>query len=586
MIQLKQIEDWLETIGEHFLRKDQDDTSSGKITAEGGFDAGGQKITSVADAVEDDDVPSFAQLKTYSRSTKFGGQIHGYIKVVSTVVKFFWDNDADNLAEENSSPADNSLYVVIESTGVTIGGTLYPANTILLHTTGSTYIADNSQNSFDPLSTDADPDGTLDGVTYQMSIGSLTGDYLPFNSSEWPKDSIIHWNGDYDSTPDDDIGRWEISSQAGTILSTKDIVGSNKAGRGIAVPSAGTYEAEPDTLRGMSWSDNPAYPGQSNRQRFGMSVDPEYFYFAESSGALKFRFRDSGKIHLASGDIAQPGLFADIIANSLEWDDLDFDLQSLIKNIDRKHIIPSSSGSISWDSATNTLTWTGDITFRVKIAGDTVETVLSAGSKTMATSGEGLFIPFGATTTASGATLSTTYPPDKLLVCFRSGTSIVFCDSSVIPTGVTGFKLGGADWSLISSKPSTFPASSHTHDDLYPRWVDEDYTDSDDISSLDFSNSPTQVSIKRRSISSLQPVLVSPNVRSDTNKILTSGTLILSALSPAPLANSVMINVNGEELALGNQFTMSGNQPVISRANLGYDLATTDKINIRWIAQS
>lgn len=264
-------------LAQYFLRKDQPDTSAGKITAPG-FDALMQRITSVADAVDPQDAVTLAQLQAATQGKRIRGNIDGYVRVVSTVPYFYDDRNGDGNTVGYTTPQNQYRYVLLED--VTLNSTVYKANSVILNLSGS-YVCDNTYNTFNSESAEANPGGDLEDTLYTIKCNALTGHILPNNRdhSEWVDGVYIAWNANYDTTGDNNIGRWEIWGSEGSVpQATKDSPGIVQLGDGLTIVGY-IISAAIDTMRGMSFS------GTSPNKRFGLNISTDDFGF-DGGGAL------------------------------------------------------------------------------------------------------------------------------------------------------------------------------------------------------------------------------------------------------------------------------------------------------------
>jgi hypothetical protein len=243
-----------------YLRKNQADTSSGKITANG-FDANGVQITNVADATANNGAATLGQVKTLLTKGAYGGRITGYVKDSTTWIH----NNANGVSISATTPLATGtssaplLYLVLATT--TISSVTYQANSILgVYGTGPfTYLCDNTKGTFDASSAVGDPDGTFGGTEYQIMCSPLTSaDYLLYQSiitGAWTEGQTLKWNPDYDtnSSSNDNIGRWEILGLPLIPVADKTKQGVAQIGDGIAT-SGGIISADLTTNGGLKFT--------------------------------------------------------------------------------------------------------------------------------------------------------------------------------------------------------------------------------------------------------------------------------------------------------------------------------------------
>ena len=287
----------------YFLRKDAADSTPYKLTANG-FDASGAEITNVGAATVGTSAPNWAQVQQLVADGEYRGLIHGYVKVVSTTPTFYLDNGSGTTTGSTTATA-NKLYLVLED--MTIASVAYQANDVIWYN-GSSFVCDNTLDTFDASSAAADTGGALATCLYNIKINGLAGHELPgyaAGTGIFTDGTYIKWNSEYDSSADNNIGRWAFYGSEGNVpTATKTVLGKMQAGDGVAI-SSGVASADIDTTRGLSWS------GTSPNKKFGLNISTTFFEFI--SGALSIKsgiFASASHTHTAA-DVPKRGLFRD-----------------------------------------------------------------------------------------------------------------------------------------------------------------------------------------------------------------------------------------------------------------------------------
>ena len=291
----------------YFLRKDAADSTPYKLTANG-FDASSAEITNVGAATTGTSAPNWAQVQQLVADGEFRGLIHGYVKVVSTTPTFYLDNGSGTTTGTTTATA-NKLYLVLEN--MTIASVAYTANDVIWYN-GSSFVCDNTLGTFDASSAAADTGGALATCLYNIKVNGLSGHELPnypTGTGAFSDGTYLKWNSEYDSSTDNNVGRWAFFGSEGNIpVSTKSVMGKSQPGDGVAV-SSGVYSADIDTTRGLSFS------GTSPNKKFGLNISTTFFEFI--SGALSIKsgiFASASHTH-AAADVPTRGLTSDTFTN-------------------------------------------------------------------------------------------------------------------------------------------------------------------------------------------------------------------------------------------------------------------------------
>lgn len=305
MIEIKQI-NWA-TLRSYFLRKDAADSTAYKLTTNG-LDVSGAEITNVGAATADTSAPNLGQVKQLLADGDYRGMIHGYVKVVSTTPTFHLDNGSGTTTGSTTATA-NKLYLVLED--MTIASVAYQANDVIWYN-GSSFVCDNTLGTFDASSAAADTGGALATCLYNIKINGLSGHELPnypTGTGIFTDGTYIKWNAEYDSSADNNSGRWSFFGSEGNVpIATKSTLGKVQAGDGVAI-SSGVIFAAIETTRGLSWA------GTTPNKTYGLNVVASIFEFI--SGALSIKsgvFAAASHTHTAA-DVPKRGLFRDTYTN-------------------------------------------------------------------------------------------------------------------------------------------------------------------------------------------------------------------------------------------------------------------------------
>lgn len=498
-----------------YLRRTVDDSTdyslavaAGKAAGQPGLDLTGHRIVNVAEAVNDTDAPNWGQVRNLVATGDYRGEIVGYVVVRSGTTKYVQDADGDGVNEETTTPQiTGGLYLYISAANG------LPQNTVAKWT-GSSWVSDNSQGTFDPGSTAADPGGSLAGALYLLTVAAQSGDLLPSHTQdtgEWTSDVYIKWNPSYDVSGQQNIGRWEIWGSATNIpFATKNSAGKVQIGDGIAVNS-GIISADIDTTRALSYS------GSTPNRKFGLNVlDP----FKFTGGALDVKLTQPdpttsnptagagdtgglgyyGKVgfYLDGSGNLRGQLFRHTLRFDYEYGQLNQNTAWHLQNI----AIVAGGGLTLKTSGAVTVYSDGSVQFAQPLY------LWYRGSRIQGGSVVVIQIPAGTTPAlASGKLLvwrptsvpnydvgnSSTYPQSLGLssgswvvldsgvgasttafengtdipVALRLGSQVFFLDGTVYEVPATGSKsypgLGYTDWNLVQHKPTSFPPSAHTH---------------------------------------------------------------------------------------------------------------------------
>ena len=288
----------------YFLRKDAADSTPYKLTANG-FDASSAEVTNVGAATADTSAPNLAQVKQLVSDGDYRGMIHGYVKVVSSSPTFHLDNGSGVTVGSTTATA-NKLYLVLEN--MTIASVAYIANDVIWYN-GSTFVCNNTLATFDASSTAADVGGSLARCSYNIKINGLAGHELygyPSGMGTFSDGTYIKWNAEYDSSADNNMGRWNFLGSEGNVpVATKSVMGKSQLGDGIAVAS-GVISADFDTARGISWSG-----ASSPTKQFGMNVSASIFEFIAGVLSIKSGIFASASHTHAAADLPVRGLTTD-----------------------------------------------------------------------------------------------------------------------------------------------------------------------------------------------------------------------------------------------------------------------------------
>lgn len=527
-----------------YLRRTVDDSTDyllavagGKPAGQPGLDLTGHRIVNVAEAVNDTDAPNWGQVRNLVATGDYRGEIVGYVVVRSGTTKYVQDADGDGVNEETTAPQiTGGLYLYINAANG------LAANSVAKWT-GSAWLCDNTQGTFDPGSPQADPGGSLAGALYLLSVAAQPGDVLYLHTQEtgeWTSDVYLKWNPSYDVSGQQNIGRWEIWGSATNIpFASKNSPGKVQVGDGIAVNS-GTISADIDTSRALSWS------GTTPNRKFGLNVlNP----FKFTGGALDVKLTQPdpttsnptagagdtgglgyyGKVgfYLDGSGNLRGQLFRHTLRFDYEYGQLNQDTAWHLQNlaiVGGGALTLKTTGSVTVNSD-------GSLSFAQPIY------LWYRGSKIQGGAPAVIQIPSGTTPAlASGEVLvwrptsvpnydvgsSSTYPQSLSLgtgawakvasgvggattsyenatdipVAIRLGSLIFFLDGTVYPVPSSGSKsypgLGYTDWDLVQNKPSSFPPSAHTH----PA-TDITFTQQDTI---DFFHAPENVEAALRTL--------------------------------------------------------------------------------------
>jgi hypothetical protein len=497
-----------------YLRRTVDDATDYALSVAGGKPAGspgldltGHRIINVAEAVQDTDAPNWGQVRNLVIQGEYRGEIVGYVVVRGSSTKYVQDANGDGNNEETDSPAiAGGLYLYLSATNGRQPGDV-------AKWTGSSWLCDNSQGTFNTTSSDADPGGPLAGALYLLTVAAQPGDILPHHTAdtgEWTSDVYLKWNASYDISNNQNIGRWEIWGSAVNIpFASKTAPGKVQIGDGLAI-SGGVLYADPDTSRGLSWS------GTSPNQRFGLNIlDP----FKFTSGALDLKRygldpSDTGSTTSGAGDSGGLGYYGKVgfylngsgeLVGQLRLHTLrlDYALGQFGHNSVwwLQNLALVAGGALNLKtSGTVTVHSNGQINFAqpifywyrgAKLQGDSV-VVAQIPAGTTPALGDGQVLVWRFTPPTYNVGSSNTFPqsvvansgswqvlssgigstytayesPTDLPVAVRQGNLIFFADGTVVPVPSSGniqINLGYTHWDLIAGKPSQFTPAPHTH---------------------------------------------------------------------------------------------------------------------------
>jgi hypothetical protein len=491
--------------------------ASGKPAGTLGLDLTGHRIVNVAEAVQDTDAPNWGQVRNLVIQGEYRGEIVGYVVVRGSTTKYVQDVDGDGNNEETDAPAiTGGLYLYLSAVNGRQPGDV-------AKWTGSSWLCDNSQGTFDTTSSAADPGGPLAGALYLLTVAAQLGDILPHHTpdtGEWTSDVYLKWNASYDVAGNQNIGRWEIWGSAVNIpFASKTAPGKVKIGDGLRI-DGGVLYADPDTSRGLSWS------GTSPNQQFGLNIlDP----FKFTSGALDIKRygldpADTGNVNAGAGDNLGLGYYGKVgfYLNSdgelvgqlrLHTLRLDYELGQLGHHSVwwLQNLALVAGGALNFKTSGRvTVHSNGQINFEqpifywyrgAKLQGGTVVVAqIPAGTTPALSAGEVLVWRFTPPTynvgspssfpqsvvansgswvvlsSGIGSTHTAYESPTDLPVAVRQGNLIFFADGTVVPVPNSGsiqINLGYTHWDLIAGKPAQFEPAPHTH-----RLVETFYTNS------------------------------------------------------------------------------------------------------------
>jgi hypothetical protein len=497
-----------------YLRRTVDDETQYALTVASGKPAGtpglnltGHRIVNVAEAVLDSDAPNWGQVRNLVIQGEYRGEIVGYVVVRGSTTKYVQDANGDGNNEETNSPTINGgLYLYLSAANGRQPGDV-------AKWTGSSWVCNNSQGTFDTMSTDADPGGPLAGALYLLSVAAQPGDILPRHTAatgEWTSDVYLKWNATYDEPGNQNIGRWEIWGSAVNIpFASKTAPGKVQIGNGLAIAS-GILSADPDTARGLSWS------GSSPNQKFGLNIlNP----FTFTSGALDLKryglsSSDTGNVNAGAGDNLGLGYYGKVgfYLNSsgelvgqlrLHTLRLDYELGQFGHNSAwwLQNLALVAGGALNLKtSGVVTIHSNGQINFSTPIyywyrgaklqGGGVVVVQIPSGNTPTLGSGDVLVWRFNPAiynvgnsssfpqsvnansgswvvlSSGIGATSTSYESPTDLPVAVRQGNLIFFADGTVVPVPSSGsiqINLGYTHWDLIVGRPSQFTPAPHTH---------------------------------------------------------------------------------------------------------------------------
>lgn len=498
-----------------YLRRTIDDATDYALSVAGGKPAGepglnltGHRIINVAEAVLDTDAPNWGQVRNLVIQGEYRGEIVGYVVVRGSSTKYVQDANGDGNNEETDAPAiTGGLYLYLSATNGRQPGDV-------AKWTGSSWLCDNSQGTFDTTSSAADPGGPLAGALYLLTVAAQPGDILPRHTAdtgEWTSDVYLKWNASYDVAGNQNIGRWEIWGSAVNIpFASKTAPGKVQIGDGLQI-AGGVLYADPDTSRGLSWS------GTSPNQQFGLNIlDP----FKFTSGALDLKRygldpADTGSPTAGAGDSGGLGYYGKVgfylntntgeLVGQLRLHTLrlDYELGQFGHNSVwwLQNLALVAGGALNLKTrGTVTVYSDGQISFAQPIfywyrgarlqGGSVVVAQIPAGTTPALNDGQVLVWRFTPPTynvgssssfpqsviassgswqvLSSGIGLSyTAYEsPTDLPVAVRVGNLIFFADGTVVPVPSSGniqIYLGYTHWDLIAGKPSQFEPAPHTH---------------------------------------------------------------------------------------------------------------------------
>ncbi|MEM1966525.1 MAG: hypothetical protein QXO86_01445 [Nitrososphaerota archaeon] len=493
-----------------YLRRTVDDATDYKLTvAQGkppndpGLDLTGHRIVNVADAQLDTDAPNWGQVRALVAQGDYRGEIQGYVVVRGGATKYVQDANGDGVNEETSTPQITGLYLYISNANGRVAGDV-------ARWTGSSWICDNTQGTFDSNSPQADPGGELRGALYLMAVAAQPGDILPRHTpdtGEWTSDVYLKWNPSYDVAGSPDVGRWEIWGSATNIpFATKNSPGKVQIGDGIQV-SGGVISADPDTTRGISWS------GSSPNAKFGLNVlSPMKFTGGALDLARVAPSNTTGDPNAGAGDTGGIGYWGKVgfyldsanqLAGQLSRHTLNLHYEygqfnqlstwwlANLAIVGGGALNLKSTGTISV-SSTGAITFGGTlfIWYRGgKLQGGAVTVIQIPGGTTPALSNGDVLVWRPSSVPNYSYNNSSTYPQSLSLnsgnfvvltgavtsattsyenatdipIAVRLNDFIYFLDGTVVPVGRSISRLGRIDWMLIENAPPSFPPSSHTH---------------------------------------------------------------------------------------------------------------------------
>jgi hypothetical protein len=497
-----------------YLRRTTDDSTdyklsvaAGKPAGEPGLDLTGHRIVNVAEAVLDTDAPNWGQVRNLVIQGEYRGEIVGYVVVRGSTTKYVQDADGDGVNEETDAPSiTGGLYLYLSAVNGRQPGDI-------AKWTGSSWLCDNSQGTFDTTSTAADPGGQLAGALYLLTVAAQPGDILPHHTpdtGEWTSDVYLKWNASYDIAGNQNIGRWEIWGSAVNIpFASKTAPGKVQIGDGLQI-AGGVLYVDPDTSRGLSWS------GTSPNQQFGLNIlDP----FTFTSGALDLKRYgldpgDTGSPIAGAGDNGGLGYYGKVgfylndageLVGQLRLHTLrlDYELGQFGHNSVwwLQNLALVAGGALNLKTrGTVTVHSDGRINFAQPIfywyrgaklqGGSVVVAQIPAGTTPALGDGQVLVWRFEPPTynvgssssfpqsvvansgswqvlnSGIGSTYTAYESPTDLPVALRLGNLIFFADGTVVPVPASGniqLNLGYTHWDLIAGKPSQFTPAPHTH---------------------------------------------------------------------------------------------------------------------------
>ncbi len=499
-----------------YLRRTTDDETRYKLTVAGdkptgapGLDLTGHRIVNVAEAVEDTDAPNWGQVRNLVIQGEYRGEIVGYVVVRGSQTKYVQDVDGDGNNEETDTPTImGGLYLYLSA-----ANGRHPGD--VAKWTGSGWICDNTQGTFNTMSDEADPGGPLAGALYLLTVAAQPGDILPRHTpatGEWTSDVYLKWNASYDIAGNQNIGRWEIWGSAVNIpFASKTAPGKVQIGDGLQI-TGGVLSADPDTARGLNWS------GTSPNRKFGLNVlNP----FTFTSGALSLKRygldpADTGSSTAGAGDAGGLGHYGKVgfylnsdgeLVGQLRRHTLrlDYELGQFGHNTAWwfQNVAMVAGGSLNYKtSAPVTIYANGSLEFGASIelwyrgpriqGGGVVIVRIPAGPTPPI--GEGQVLVWRFTPPAYNVNSSSTYPQSvngntsgagwqtinaglggtttsyehatDIPVAIRLNNVIFFADGTVMPVPSSGnysFRLGRTHWDLIEGRPAGFPPIAHWH---------------------------------------------------------------------------------------------------------------------------
>lgn len=597
---LAQIIDAITGIAGHFLKKD------GTNSATANIDLGSQKIVNLANGENPNDAVNFSQLESVAQSGGVRGSIIGAIKNVSGSPKFYYK---DSGATTENAAAIAGLYITLEE--VVLDTVTYPINSVLKYGSGVWFLDSTNATlgTFDSSAAYADVGGMLaQSARYQLLFDAYAGHSLPNSDvSGWGDGDRIDWNAAYDTSGDNNVGRWVHSQSEALPDATNAIKGKAKTGAGIQ-NLTGEIAANIDTARGLSWSDS------TTNKPFGLNIITDFFEFV--GGALNLKDASITLAKLASDvttyitssiSTAIAALTASNIpvvdsANVLSGTNLETVTQELAKKA-QVATIASHVGGFNddylligkWDTDTAPPPADIDINFtengiaiyagQFSFSGGNIYNAeiretersfydLSSGASTgftMQLAGDGthtyLLLKRDDATTGSGVTAG-----GKIQVSSPAGTFVML--NEWVLSSDTRIASG-----LGNSSQRYYDSRYYTETETDALLAGKSNTGHTHTASAitDFTAAVQTIGDARYGI----PYQSTQNLGSD----LTSGTVALTALSPLPVnAQCVQVNINGAALKYGSDFTVNAGTGVITlvRSAIGYDVLTTYDVNIAW----